>query len=376
MPKKDIGIDLGTANVLIYVEGQGIVLNEPSVVAFDANTNQVVAIGQEAFDMIGRVPGDYRIVRPMRDGVISDFDVTETMLTYFVNKLNVKGLMSKPNIMICAPTSITEIERNAIIQVAERAGGAKVFVEYEPKVAAFDAGLDIFAPVGNMVIDIGGGTTDIAVISMGDIVVGDSIKVAGDTMTADIVNYLKREAGILIGDSTAEQIKRKIGSVVQTPNPETIELRGANLVDNMPVSFTMSSNDVELALRDSINKIVDATIEVFSKLPPELSADIINRGILLTGGGALLNGLAQSLTQRLKVPVILSEAPLINVARGAGLLLKRMNTNGRYDPKIQNQPTPQEITIAHQRYIQNQNELNQTQIPIVSENRSPNNLNN
>ena len=366
MAGKDIGIDLGTANVLIYVEGQGIVLNEPSVVAFDAKTNKVIAIGQDAFDMIGRTPGDYRIVRPLRDGVISDFDVTETMLTYFVSKINVKGLMRKPNIMICAPTSITEIERNAIIQVAERAGGARVFLEYEPKVAAFDAGLDIFSPVGNMVIDIGGGTTDIAVISMGDIVADDSITIAGDAMTADIIAYLKREVNILIGDSTAEQIKRKIGSVEFKDIPETIDVRGTNLVDNMPISFTMTSNDVDLALRESIEKIVKSVINVFAKLPPELSADIIERGIMLTGGGAMLKGLPQLLTQRLKVPVTLSETPLTNVARGAGMLLKRMNINGRFDSKIQNQPTTQEIASAYQRYVQN----NQTAKP------SENNLTN
>ncbi|MBU7455013.1 rod shape-determining protein [Leuconostoc fallax] len=326
---KDIGIDLGTANVLIYVEGKGIVLNEPSVVAVDDKTDRVLSVGSEAYRMVGRTPGNIRAVRPLKDGVISDFDVTEAMLTYFVDKLNVKGFMSKPNIMICAPTNITEIERKAIIQAAEKAGGAKVYLEYEPKVAAVGAGLDIFKPIGSMVIDMGGGTSDIAVLSLGDIVVSESIRVAGDKMNFDIVGYLKRRHNLIVGERTAETIKIQIGSALPVDEPLTMEVRGRDNFEGMPKTITINSNEVEEALHDTLQQIVRAAHSVLSKLPPELAADIIDRGIMLTGGGALLHGMDQLLSDALEVPVVVSDSPLDNVAKGAGALLEHMKTRRR-----------------------------------------------
>lgn len=326
---KDIGIDLGTANVLIYVEGKGIVLNEPSVVAVDDKTDRVLAVGSEAYRMVGRTPGNIRAVRPLKDGVISDFDVTEAMLTYFVDKLNVKGFMSKPNIMICAPTNITEIERKAIIQAAEKAGGAKVYLEYEPKVAAVGAGLDIFKPIGSMVIDMGGGTSDIAVLSLGDIVVSESIRVAGDKMNFDIVNFLKRRHNMIVGERTAETIKIQIGSALQVDEPLTMEVRGRDNFEGMPKTITINSNEVEESLHDTLQQIVRAAHSVLAKLPPELAADIIDRGIMLTGGGALLHGMDQLLSDALEVPVVVSDSPLDNVAKGAGALLEHMKAGHR-----------------------------------------------
>ncbi|MFW6769459.1 rod shape-determining protein [Leuconostoc citreum] len=324
---KDIGIDLGTANVLIYVEGKGIVLNEPSVVAVDDKTDRVLAVGSEAYRMVGRTPGNIRAVRPLKDGVISDFDVTEAMLTYFVDKLNVKGFMSKPNIMICAPTNITEIERKAIIQAAEKAGGAKVYLEYEPKVAAVGAGLDIFKPIGSMVIDMGGGTSDIAVLSLGDIVVSESIRIAGDKMNFDIVGYLKRRHNLIVGERTAETIKIQIGSALPVYEPLTMEVRGRDNFEGMPKTITINSNEVEEALHDTLQQIVRAAHSVLAKLPPELAADIIDRGIMLTGGGALLHGMDQLLSDALEVPVVVSDSPLDNVAKGAGALLEHMKSS-------------------------------------------------
>lgn len=325
---RDIGIDLGTANVLIYVEGEGVVLNEPSVVAVDDKTDRVLAVGAEAYRMVGRTPGNIRAVRPLKDGVISDFDITEAMLTYFVNKLNVKGFMSKPNIMICAPTNISEIERKAIIQAAEKAGGAKVYLDYEPKVAAIGAGLDIFKPVGSMVIDMGGGTSDIAILSLGDIVVSESIRVAGDRMNIDIVNYLKREHNLVVGERSAETIKIEIGSALPSDDPKTVAVRGRDNFQGMPQTITVNANEIESALHDTLAQIADAAHLALSKLPPELAADIIDRGIMLTGGGALLDGIDKFLADRLEVPVFIADSPLDNVAKGTGALLEHMKSKG------------------------------------------------
>ena len=225
---KDIGIDLGTANVLIYVQGKGVVLNEPSVVAVDTNNGKILAVGSEAYRMVGRTPSNIRAVRPLKDGVISDFDITQEMLSYFIGKLSVKGFMSKPNIMICAPTNITEIERKAIIQAAEQSGGGKVYLEYEPKVAAIGAGLDIFKPSGNMVIDMGGGTSDIAILSLGDIVSSQSVRMAGDKMNTDITEYIKAKHGLVIGEHSAEQIKIKLGTALKVVEPKTMDVRGCH----------------------------------------------------------------------------------------------------------------------------------------------------
>ncbi|GEO68672.1 rod shape-determining protein [Levilactobacillus acidifarinae] len=325
---KDIGIDLGTANVLIYVVGKGIVLNEPSVVAIDTKTDKVLAVGSEAYRMVGRTPGNIRAIRPLKDGVISDFDITEAMLSYFINKLSVKGFLSKPNIMICAPTNITEIERKAIIQAAEKSGGAKVYLEAEPKVAALGAGMDIFKPSGNMVIDMGGGTSDIAILSLGDIVASQSIRVAGDRMNAEIVNYLKHKHNLIVGERTAETIKIKIGTAYPEPDNDkkTMAVRGRDSVSGMPTETTITATEVEEAIHDSVDQIIEAAKTVLETTPPELAADIIDRGIMLTGGGALLDGIDKLFSEKLTVPVIISEDPLDNVAKGAGVLLEHMNT--------------------------------------------------
>ncbi len=323
----DIGIDLGTANVLIYVQGKGIVLNEPSVVAIDTQSGKVLAVGSEAYRMVGRTPSNIRAIRPLKNGVISDFDVTQEMLSYFIGKLSVKGVMSKPNIMICAPTNITEIERKAIIQAAEQAGGGKVYLEYEPKVAAIGAGLDIFKPSGNMVIDMGGGTSDIAVLSLGDIVTSRSIRMAGDKLNADIAAYIKDHHGLVIGEHTAEQIKMQLGTALKVDNPKTMDVRGRDVTSGMPRQIETNENEIEEALHDTLSQIVRASISVLEVVPPELASDIIDRGIMLTGGTSLLKGIDQLFSSHLKVPVVVSENPLDNVAKGAGEMLERMQKN-------------------------------------------------
>lgn len=321
---KDIGIDLGTANVLIYVQGKGIVLNEPSVVAINTQTNKVLAVGSEAYRMVGRTPSNIRAIRPLKNGVISDFDVTQEMLSYFIGKLSVKGFMSKPNIMICAPTNITEIERKAIIQAAEQSGGGKVYLEYEPKVAAIGAGLDIFKPRGSMVIDMGGGTSDIAILSLGDIVASQSIRMAGDKLNSDITSYIKDHRGLIIGEHTAEQIKMEIGTALKVDEPKEMDVRGRDVATGMPKQVTTNENEIEEAIHDTLDQIVKATIGVLETIPPELASDIIDRGIMLTGGTALLHGIDQLFSSRLNVPVVVSEDPLDNVAKGAGEMLERM----------------------------------------------------
>lgn len=325
MFSRDIGIDLGTANVLIYVKGKGIVLNEPSVVALDKNTNRVLAVGEEARRMVGRTPGHIVAIRPLKDGVIADFDVTESMLKYFINKLDVKGFLSKPRILICCPTNITSVEQKAIREAAEKSGGKKIYLEEEPKVAAIGAGMDIFQPSGNMVIDIGGGTTDIAVLSMGDIVTSASIKMAGDKFDAEILNYIKRTYKLLIGERTAEDIKVKVATVFKGSRNETIDIRGRDMVTGLPKTITVGSEEIEEALRESIHVIVHAAKSVLEQTPPELSADIIDRGIILTGGGALLHGMDTLLAEELKVPVLIAENPMDCVAIGTGLMLDNID---------------------------------------------------
>ncbi|MBA2871213.1 rod shape-determining protein MreB [Anoxybacillus calidus] len=322
---RDIGIDLGTANVLIYVKGKGIVLNEPSVVAIDKNTNKVLAVGEEARRMVGRTPGNIVAIRPLKDGVIADFDITEAMLKHFLNKLNLKGFLAKPRILICCPTNITSVERKAIKEAAEKSGGKKVYLEEEPKVAAIGAGMDIFQPSGNMVVDIGGGTTDIAVLSMGDIVTASSIKMAGDKFDMEILNYIKREYKLLIGERTAEDIKIKVATVFPGARDEEIDIRGRDLVTGLPRTITVRSKEIEKALRESVAVIVQAAKSVLERTPPELSADIIDRGIILTGGGALLHGMDQLLAEELKVPVLVAENPMDCVAIGTGIMLDNID---------------------------------------------------
>lgn len=327
---KDIGIDLGTANVLINVSGKGIVLNEPSVVAVNITTNKVVAVGTEAYKMVGRTPGNIRVIRPLKNGVIADFDITEEMLSYFIEKLNVKGFMSKPNILICAPTAVTSIEQKAIIQAAEKSGGGKVYLDFEPKVAAVGAGLDIFKPQGNMVIDIGGGTTDIAVLSMGEIVTSQSLRYAGDTMNQAVISYIKNKHNLLIGSRTAEDIKIEIGSAYKPSSDESITVRGRDVVGGLPTQATVTATEIQEALHDGLMSIVAATKDVLEITPPELSADIIDHGIMLTGGGALLKNIDKLISYYLQVPVLTADHPLEAVALGTGTLLKNIQKHQRY----------------------------------------------
>lgn len=319
---RDIGIDLGTANVLIHVKGKGIVMNEPSVVAIDTKTNEVLAVGEEAYLMVGRTPGHIRAIRPLEGGVIADFDMTEAMLTHFIDKLNVKGFLSKPNILICCPTNITAIEQKAIIEAAEKSGGKNVFLEEEPKVAAIGAGMDIFQPSGNMVIDIGGGTSDIAVLSMGGIVTSRSLKVAGDALDNDITQYVKKKHNLLIGERTAEDIKKQIGTIYDNGQNDTMEVRGRDLVNGLPRTVTISSSEIYEATKETMLQIVQYAKDVLEQTPPELSADIIDHGIILTGGGALIDGIDQLFAEELKVPVFIAENPLDSVALGTGVLLE------------------------------------------------------
>jgi len=322
---KDIGIDLGTANVLIHIKGQGIVLNEPSVVAIDSETKKPLAVGSEAKDMLGRTPGRVKAIRPMKDGVIADFEITEIMLNHFIRKVNGKKLFSRPRILICCPSDITQVEKNAIKEAAERTGAKKVFLEDEPKIAAIGAGLDISKPSGNMVIDIGGGTTDIAILSLGDIVTSTSIKIAGNVFDNDIMKYIKDKYKLLIGDRTAEEIKFTIGTVFPGSRNEKMEVRGRDLVTGLPHTITICSDEVEESLRESVYVIVQNTKSVLEQTPPELSADIIDKGIVVTGGGALIDGFDQLLSHELKVPVFIAESPLTCVVEGTGILLENLH---------------------------------------------------
>ena len=325
MFNKDIGIDLGTANVLIYIKGQGVVLNEPSVVAIDSDTRRPLAVGSEAREMLGRTPGKVKAIKPMKDGVIADFETTGIMLNYFIKKVNGKSFLQRPRILICCPSNITQVEKNAIKEAAERTGARKVFLEEEPKVAAIGAGMDISKPSGNMVIDIGGGTTDIAILSLGGIVESSSIRIAGNAFDSDIIKYIKDKYKLLVGERTAEEIKITIGTVFPGSRNEKMEVRGRDLVTGLPHTITVTSEEIEEGLRESVYTIINAAKAILEQTPPELSADIIDKGIVLTGGGSLVDGLSQLLAQELKVPVFTAESPLTCVAEGTGILLDNIH---------------------------------------------------
>ena len=321
---KDIGIDLGTANILIYVKGEGVVLSEPSVIALEKETGKVLAIGAKAHEMIGRTPGSVIAMKPLKDGVIADFDKTEIMLDYFIKKIKGKSLFSKPRILICCPSNITQVEKNAIREVAERTGAKKVYVEEEPKVAAVGAGLEIGLPSGNMVIDIGGGTTDIAVLSLDGIVYSESIKVAGNTLDTDIIKFIKNKYKLLIGEVTAEKIKINIGTVLENSKPKNMKVRGRDLLTGLPKTIDVNSNEIKEAIKESISVIIHNTKTVLEKIEPEISSDIIDKGIILTGGGALLEGLDKLIQKEIKVPVKIAKSPLTCVVNGTGILLDNL----------------------------------------------------
>ncbi|MBE3594979.1 MAG: rod shape-determining protein MreB [Candidatus Carbobacillus altaicus] len=326
---KDIGIDLGTANVLVFVRGKGVVLDEPSVVAIEQGSGTVVAVGEEARRMVGRTPGNIVATRPLKDGVIADFDVTEQMLKYFLNKVGLRGFMARPRVLICAPSGITTVEQKAIREAAEKSGARDVFIEQEPKAAAIGAGLDIYQPSGNMVIDIGGGTTDVAVLSMGDIVTATSIKVAGDKLDTAIMSYVKRKYRLLIGERTTEDLKIQIGTVLPGSRQDKIEVRGRHMVSGLPETVEITSDEIAEALDEPVREIIAAARSVLERTPPELSADIMDKGIVLTGGGALLHGMAERLTEELKVAVMVSEDPMRAVANGTGMMLDHLDRSAR-----------------------------------------------
>lgn len=321
MLAKDIGIDLGTANVLIYIKGQGIVLNEPSIVVVDTETNKVIAVGKEASEMLGRTPEKVQAIKPMKDGVIADFELTEIMLNYFINKVKGRSFFSRPRILICCPTNITPVEKNAIKEAAERTGARKVYIEEEPKVAAIGAGMDISKPTANMVLDIGGGTTDIAILSMNGIVSSASIKIAGNIFDEDIVKYIRSKYKLLIGEKTAEEIKINFANVFKPSKKEKLTVKGRNLLTGLPDSIELSQDETKEALDDSLTRIIKTIKGVLEQTPPELSADIVEKGVVLTGGGALLKGLEDLLEEELTIPVLIAETPLTCVAEGTGVLL-------------------------------------------------------
>lgn len=325
MLSKDIGIDLGTANVSIHVKGKGVVLDEPSVVAIESDTKKVLAVGADAHRMVGRTPGNIVAIRPLKDGVIADFEITEIMLKHFIDRVGGRTWYSRPRILICAPTNITSVEQKAIREAAERSGAREVFLEEEPKAAAIGAGMDIFQPSGNMVVDIGGGTTDVAVLSMGDVVTASSIKIAGDKFDGEIMKYIKSKYKLLIGERTSEEIKIRIGSVYDNGQREEMDIRGRDMVSGLPLTMTIRSEEVREALWDSISTIVSAAKSVLERTPPELSADIIDRGVILTGGGALLGGLDTLLAEELKVPVLVAENPMHCVVKGTGIMLDNLD---------------------------------------------------
>ena len=322
---QDIGIDLGTATVIAYIKGKGIVLREPSVVAVDNNTGDVLAVGQEAIRMLGRTPGNIIATRPLKDGVISDYTVTEKMLKYFINKICGKSIFA-PRIMICIPSQVTEVEKKAVIDAASQAGARKVYLIEEPIAAAIGAGIDISKPCGNMIVDIGGGTTDIAVISLGGSVVSTSIKVAGDKFDKAVVKYIKKKHNVIIGDRTAEELKVNIGCVYPKIQDVEMDIRGRDLGTGLPKTLTISSSEMMEALIEPAMMIVDAVHSVLEKTPPELAADISDKGIYMTGGGSLLDGLDKLLKEKTGINVMIAQDTVSCVALGTGKALDNLDS--------------------------------------------------
>ena len=318
MLSTDIGIDLGTASILVYIKGKGVVLKEPSVVAFDRDTNKIKAIGEEARLMLGRTPGNIVAVRPLRQGVISDYTVTEKMLKYFIQKAIGKNTFRKPRISVCVPSGVTEVEKKAVEDATYQAGAREVAIIEEPIAAAIGAGIDISRPCGNMIVDIGGGTSDIAVISLGGTVVSTSIKIAGDDFDEAIVRYMRKKHNLLIGERTAEDIKIKIGSAFHRAQADAMDVRGRNLVTGLPKTVTVTSEETEEALRETTSQIVEAVHSVLEKTPPELAADVADRGIVLTGGGSLLRGLEELIEEKTGINTMTAEEPMTAVAIGTG----------------------------------------------------------
>ncbi len=331
MAGTDIGIDLGTASILVYIKGKGVVLKEPSVVAFDRDTNKIKAIGEEARLMLGRTPGNIVAVRPLRQGVISDFTVTEKMLDHFIKKAVGKKTFRRPKIAVCVPSGVTEVEKRAVEDATYQAGAREVFIIEEPIAAAIGAGIDIAKPCGNMIVDIGGGTSDIAVISLGGTVVSTSVKIAGDDFDEAIVRYMRKKHNLLIGERTAEDVKIKVGCCYPRAESDSIDVRGRNLVTGLPKSVTVTSEETEEALRESTAQIVEAVHSVLERTPPELTADIADRGIVLTGGGALLRGLEELLESKTGINTMTAEDPMKCVAIGTGKFVESLSGSHHED---------------------------------------------
>ncbi|NPV44356.1 MAG: rod shape-determining protein [Firmicutes bacterium] len=321
----DIGIDLGTASVLVYVKGKGVILQEPSVVAIEKDTQKILAVGEEARRMIGRTPGNITAVRPLKDGVIADYDVTEMMLKYFIGKICGKRLLLRPRIMVCIPTGVTTVEKRAVLEATQSAGARKVYLIEEPVAAAIGAGLDISKPYGNMVVDIGGGTTDVAVLSLGNIVYSQSIRVAGDKFDEALVRYIRKEYNIMIGERTAEELKINVGTAFPKERNESMEIRGRNLVTGLPKNIIITSEETYKAMEEPIQAVIDCIFHVLENTPPELSADISERGIVMTGGGSLLNGLDKLISERTQIPVHVAEDAISCVAVGTGMALEHLD---------------------------------------------------
>lgn len=323
----DIGIDLGTATVLVYVKGKGIILKEPSVVAIDKNTDRILAVGEEARKMLGRTPGNIVAIRPLRDGVISDYHVTEKMLKHFLSEVSANNFFKlfKPRVMICVPSGVTEVEKRAVEDAAIQAGARKTYLIEEPIAAAIGAGIDITKACGSMVVDIGGGTTDIAVISLGGTVVSSSIKVAGDKFDEAIVRYMRKKYSVMIGERTAEELKINIGTVFPRENEVTMDIRGRNLVSGLPKTITVTSTELMDALEEPVSDIIEAVHSVLERTPPELAADISSRGIVMTGGGSLVYGLDKLLSQKTGIDVIIADDAVSCVALGTGKTLDNLD---------------------------------------------------
>ncbi|MER6300429.1 rod shape-determining protein [Kitasatospora sp. NPDC001539] len=317
---RDLAIDLGTANTLVYVRGKGIVLNEPSVVAVNTNTGGILAVGAEAKKMIGRTPGNIVAIRPLKDGVIADFEITERMLRYFILKIHRRRYLARPRVVVCVPSGITGVERRAVIEASSQAGARQVHIIEEPMAAAIGAGLPVHEATGNMVVDIGGGTTEVAVISLGGIVTAQSIRVAGDELDNAIVQHIKKEYSLLLGERSAEQIKMSIGSAygLEGEKDEHAEIRGRDLVSGLPKTVVISAAEVREAIDEPVNTIIDAVKTTLDQCPPELAGDVMDRGIVLTGGGALLRGLDERLRRETGMPIHIAENPLDSVALGSG----------------------------------------------------------